>query len=251
MIGKIAKEEPWVEYKRNMGSFHNLNSYLDDDMFGKLNKIYVMLIQNNIIVYKIALLNYKSRQYKINRFLSKNDEVFKFKYAEIVIKTKTFNCYIEFTKSKKEISSEIIIKDIEGNIIKKEILDDYRKQIKLLKNKIDKNSIDVKYIRKKLYELVEESDNKITDKMSEYAISWISKKYNFRFYDMNLSITEKNYLKVKLIIKHNSKLLHIRLAFYKWTPADWCSDEYQIETMDGRTQYFHKYEDAYASLMSK
>ncbi len=159
--------------------------------------------------------------------------------------------YIEFIKSKKEITSSILIKDVNNNILKTELLNQYRTQIKLIKNKIDKHSITVKDIKKKILEISTETNKEISTEMIDYIVAWINNRFSFKFYETTITIVNKNYVKIQLLVKNNSKILYINLKFAKWTNSDWCSDSYELEISNGKKYYYNDLEKVYSNFISR
>ncbi len=218
----------WITYNYNLDidNFYKLYPLLEDDMFGKLKKTITYLNQFFIKIDSIVLLCNESRQYKINKFLTKNDNEYKFKYAEIFIKSPECLYQIEFIKSKKGIISEITTKNLNTNNIKKEVLDDFKKQIKTIKNKIDKHTYSIKDI-KKMIESEIEKNNIISDILKNYVFAYIE-KFKIDFYNVEILIYGKNYMIIDLGLKKNDKILEIHLSFGKASSEYYCSDTYKV-----------------------
>jgi hypothetical protein len=250
---KQQNEKEWVKYSYqiNMTSFNNLYPFLNDDMFGKLKKIFSLLNEQFLIVNNIILLNNSSRQYKINTFLSKNDDSFKFKYAEIIVKGLSNYYHIEFFKSKKCIDAYLLCKNINGDVIKQEELNDYRSQIKSIRNKIDRDFYTIDNIKTMIVDEVSKSENSVSDKLLNYILSYIE-KYKFNFCDFDIDLRSKNYLNIKLFVKKKNKILNLSLTFAFYNKDYYCSPSYSIEFLnDDIGEYFDtNFDKAYKKLIS-
>jgi hypothetical protein len=250
---KQVVEKEWVKYSYhlNMNSFNILNPYLNEDMFGKLKKIFSLLNENYLLIGGIILLNNKSRKFKINTFLSKNDDVFKFKYAEIIINGINNYYHINFYKSKKCIETILVTKDLKDNVLKEEELIDYRNQIKHIKNKIERDFFTVSSIKERIIDDISKSEEYISDNLLNYILKYIE-KYNLKFSQYKLEIKSKNYLTLILCLKNKRKVLKMTLSFSTYKNEYFCSPSYTIEILNtDNGEYCHSdYNKAYKKFIS-
>ncbi len=130
-------------------------------------------------------------------------------------------------------------------------MDEYRSQIKNIKNKIDRDYYTIENIKQLIIDKIKKSDITISDNLLNYIFKYIE-KYKFNFCDCKVDLRSKNYLQLKLSIKNKSKILNIGLGFTSYSKEYYCSSSYFIIFInEDREEYFNnEYDKAYKKFIS-
>lgn len=195
----------WITYDNFPVKLNNFN----DDIIGRIRKIYNLIKENNIPVDEISLIDTNTRQWKINSFLTKTDEDSKFKFAYITIKSFSNEWIIEFYKSKKEIFNIIVYKQ-NDIIIKESKIIDFRKDFKLLKNKIDKSIFDIEKIK----DYLNFKFNNLDENMKNKLFSALDGHNRIKYNKLKFKYSTEEHFSFTISHIKNSKILNINFDIY-------------------------------------